>query len=599
MRDHLLESEYGTVRSMVDRILAVKCPVHEPVLNSNVRHVTNLLREKKYHSEKDHGGRTPLHIAVSCSNPEMIELLLEHGADLSCVDTLLGLSPVEYATRMNDWEVLSLLMEKRPEIREQVLNEINYVCTDNIVCALRAAAQYGRNDLLKYLISKGSSVNVALPGDNSTLLHEAVRNRRTETVKLLLQLRASPDCQDERGKSPLHVAVETEKLEVIKCIVEHQGAVQRETELLHDINSERTVKKRNFLNLPDLEGSTPLHLGVAAGNTNIVSYLINAGSNKNTCNMQGEYPLTVAARCGKNDIVELLMEGEVQCEEAQVGALRAAIVASHLDTTEHLLRLGCPVNKGENEKPIHVASQLGQKEMISLLLQHGASLISHTDSGNRALHLASEHGHLSLVKYLVEEKSDDLNALNYENETPLHLAARNGRDYIVTYLVEGGCDINAASANGATCLHVACENGHYSTVECLLKHEAEVNSMNSAGQTTLHIAASQGQTKIVELLFLHNANISLRAKDGITPLLAASINGHQDTVLFIVQHGGNIEDTDRKGNNILHFAVTNENYDTLNFLSQWNSSLDVQNSDGDTRYYKLYVKAKTGLYSAW
>jgi ankyrin repeat protein len=142
---------------------------------------------------------------------------------------------------------------------------------------------------------------------------------------------------------------------------------------------------------------------------------------------------------------------------------------------------------------------MGHKEIVSLLMHYGASLTSPTDSRNTALHLASESGHLSLVKYLVELDRNGLSTLNYENETPLHLAARNGRDNLVTYFVKNGCNINAASANGATCLHVACENEHYTTVECLLKHGAEVNAVNFADQTPLHIAASRGQTEIVEL----------------------------------------------------------------------------------------------------
>ena len=580
--DNIFESVFHVVRSMVDRILADKYPLHEAVINSRLIQVEKLLRKKESITEKDCGGRTPLHLAVSCRNSKLIKLLLEHGADVSSVDTFLGLSPVEYAIRMDDWEMMSLLMEKRPDIREQVLNVTKLDCSDNIACALRAAAQYGHNDLLKYLISEGSSVNVGLPGDNSTLLHVAARSQQTETVKLLLLLGASSDCQDESGKTPLHVSVETGNLEVIKCLVEHQESYLRETELQHVVNPEITVNREKLLKVGDVNGNTPLHLGVAAGNTSIVSYLLSVGSDLNTCNVQEEYPLTLAARCGNNDIVELLMEGEVQCEEAQSGALRAAIVAGRMDTTDLLLRLGAPVNKGEHEKPIHIASQLGRKEIVRLLLQYGAILTSRTDSGNTALHLASEAGHLSLVKYLVEEERDYLSALNSENETPLHLAARNGRDYLVTYFVGKGCNINAATANGATCLHVACENGHYTTVECLLKNGAEVNVVNSADQTPLHIASSRGQTEIVKLFFLHNANFSLRDKDGITALLAASINGHQNTVLFIVQHGGNINDTDGKGNNIAHFAVANDNYDILNFLSQHNVNLDVQNSDGDT-----------------
>lgn len=74
------------------------------------------------------------------------------------------------------------MTEKRPDIREYVLNGTNQEIVDSTIPALRAAAQQGRNDVLKYLISEGNSVNVALPGDSSTLLHEAVRNRQNETL---------------------------------------------------------------------------------------------------------------------------------------------------------------------------------------------------------------------------------------------------------------------------------------------------------------------------------------------------------------------------------------------------------------------------------
>jgi ankyrin repeat protein len=192
---------------MVEKILADGYTLHEAVLNSSLNHVENLLRKKDSITEKDRGGRTPLHVAVSCRSPKIIKLLLEYGADVSSVDTLLGLSPVQYAIKMDDWEMLSLLMEKRPDIREEVLNCTNHGYRDNTASALRAAAQYGHSDLLEYLISEGISVDVALPGDNSTLLHVAARCQQTETVKILLVLGASIDCQDGSGKTALHVSV--------------------------------------------------------------------------------------------------------------------------------------------------------------------------------------------------------------------------------------------------------------------------------------------------------------------------------------------------------------------------------------------------------
>jgi ankyrin repeat protein len=515
MMDHLFESGFGVVRSMVDRILADKYPLHEAVLNSDMRHVAMLLERKESITQKDRGGRKPLHVAVRCRMPEIIRLLLEHGADVSSVDTFLGLSPVEYATRMADWQVLSLLMEKWPDIREQVLHEMNSVCTENIFSALRAAARYGHTGLLRYLIRRENCVNVVFPGDSGTLLHEAARGNHIQTARTLVDLGANCDIQNAYGKTALHVSAEMGNLEVAKFIVERQEMSSGEDEMKYIPARDTPITKLNLLTVHDKDDNTPLHLAAAAGNTSTVLYFLSVGSEVRSCNTRGEYPLTLAARYGRNDTVKLLLQSccAVKCEEIMTSALRAAIVAGQVDTTALLLRSGESVMGGENEKPIHLASRMGHKEIVSLLLQYGASLTSRTETGNTALHFASEAGHLSLVKYLVELDRKGMNTLNYEDETPLHLAARNGRDYLVTYFAENGCNINAAAANGATCLHVACENGHYTTVKCLLRHGAEVNAMNSADQTPLHIAACWGQTKIVELLFLHNANLSLRDKE--------------------------------------------------------------------------------------
>jgi ankyrin repeat protein len=594
MGDHIFEAGFGVVRSMVDRILADRCPLHEAVLNSNMRYVAKLYQRKEAITQKDRGGRTPLHLAVSCKSAELTKFLLQHGANVSCVDTLLGLSSVQYAIRIGDWEILSLIMEKRPEIREQVLSAMNQDCDAS---CLRAAAKYGHTDLLRYLLTLDNSVNMTLPRDDGTLLHEAVQGKHIQTVRTLVDLGASCETKDVNGRTALHVAADTGSLEVAKFIVERQETSYGETDLKYIVTLDRVITKLNRLNVHDNDANTPLHSAAGAGHTSMVDYLLSAGSNLTSCNTRGEYPLTLAARYGRNDTVKLLLQRnrEMKSEEIMTGALTAAILGGHVDTAELLLRSGAPLSRGENENPIHTASRMGHTNIVSLLLHHGASLKSRTDSGNTALHMASEAGHMSVVKYLVERQGEDMDCLNSGKETPMHLAARNGREYLIKVFIENGANINVTSGNGDTCLHLACENGHYKTMLYLLGRGATVNAVNSAHKTPLHIAASQGHTQIVQLLLLHNADVSLRDKDGFTALLAACKNAHLDTVRFIVQHGGNIQDTDSEGNTIAHIAVANENIDILKFLSIRDANLDVQNSDGNTPLLQAVREGKTRI----
>jgi ankyrin repeat protein len=76
------------------------------------------------------------------------------------------------------------------------------------------------------------------------------------------------------------------------------------------------------------------------------------------------------------------------------------------------------VNQEENQEPIDTTSRMEYHEIFTLFLRHGAILEYRTDSGNTAEHLASESGHLRLVKYLVQVQKDGMHSLNYENQTP-------------------------------------------------------------------------------------------------------------------------------------------------------------------------------------
>jgi ankyrin repeat protein len=275
--------------------------------------------------------------------------------------------------------------------------------TEYIASALRAAARYGHTDLLLYLLSRDNGEKMALPADSVTLLHDASRGNHIQTVRALVNRGARCDIQDENGRTALYVSAETGSFEVTKFIVQRQEVYYGEDELKYTVTLDTASTIIYRLNVQEKDGNTPLHLAAEAGNTSSVLYLLSVGSDWRIFNTRGEYPLTLAARFARNDTVNLMLQrfSTVTCEEIMTGALTAAIVAGQVDTTALLLSSGAAVSEGENEKPIHIASRMRHREIVDLLLKYGASLSFRTDSGNTALHLASENGHLSLVKYLV------------------------------------------------------------------------------------------------------------------------------------------------------------------------------------------------------
>jgi ankyrin repeat protein len=81
---------------------------------------------------------------------------------------------------------------------------------------------------------------------------------------------------------------------------------------------------------------------------------------------------------------------------------------------------------------------------------HAATGVSNGSGrqGNAHRHVAD--GWLAAVRYLVEEHGADVNARDYNADTPLHNAAFRGDNELILYLVEKGADVMVVNRDGLT-----------------------------------------------------------------------------------------------------------------------------------------------------
>jgi ankyrin repeat protein len=97
------------------------------------------------------------------------------------------------------------------------------------------------------------------------------------------------------------------------------------------------------------------------------------------------------------------------------------------------------------------------------------------EKGANAIHEAIRRGELTTVKKLLRKSSTPLNN-PVTLQTPLHIAATEGKHDILVYLLEKKkVDIDARDKEQWTPLHCACHSGHLEIVDQLMANGANLN----------------------------------------------------------------------------------------------------------------------------
>uniref|UniRef100_A0A3B4BZS0 Palmitoyltransferase n=1 Tax=Pygocentrus nattereri TaxID=42514 RepID=A0A3B4BZS0_PYGNA len=179
------------------------------------------------------------------------------------------------------------------------------------VTLLHWAAINNRVDLVKYYISKGAVVD-QLGGDlNSTPLHWATRQGHLSMVVQLMKYGADPSLIDGEGCSCVHLAAQFGHTSIVAYLIA-KGQVRTSiiksnqikfiyialftTDVVTNVDPTRLLLTFNVsVNLGDkYHKNTALHWAVLAGNTTVISLLLESNANVDAQNIKGETPLDLA-----------------------------------------------------------------------------------------------------------------------------------------------------------------------------------------------------------------------------------------------------------------------------------------------------------------
>jgi cytohesin len=176
--------------------------------------------------------------------------------------------------------------------------------------------------------------------------------------------------------------------------------------------------------------------------------------------------------------------------------------------------------------PLHAAIYNGHRDIVLLLLEHGADPEILNSWDRTALHEALDRGCVDIVRHLINHGADpntecearDWNH-SYVKWTPLHMASWHGSSEIARILLEHGVNPNALDRKGRTTLHLTSEN---TDVELFLEYGVNVDVRDEEGWTPLHSAAYNLNLEVVVALMDRGADPHAQTNDGKTPFQLAN-----------------------------------------------------------------------------
>ncbi|VDP80693.1 unnamed protein product [Echinostoma caproni] len=261
---------------------------------------------------QDNYNRTPLHFAASSGNLATVKLLVQNNAVIDVTDKY-GITPLLWSVYNNHKKVAVYLIEsgaKYNKVTKQGQTIVHFVAESNAIGILKylyqkyhlleidkkdnagltpfmVAAFRGNELLLEVFIRQKCHVlNRDKDSDGKSALHYAIVENHQEVVRQLLSACADPNVESNTMDAPI---IEASRRGYHSCI---------DILLSHGAQKDKRTKR----------GQTPLHLAVEQNRLETVEALLLAGAKLDPRDNDGLTPLEVAARASYTTLVDMIIK---------------------------------------------------------------------------------------------------------------------------------------------------------------------------------------------------------------------------------------------------------------------------------------------------
>ncbi|KAL3989492.1 Ankyrin repeats (3 copies) family protein [Acanthocheilonema viteae] len=235
---------------------------------------------------------------------------------------------------------------------------------------------------------------------------------------------------------------------------------------------------------------------------------------------------------------------------------------------------------------------LNDLRLLQGCIERGIDVNEVDENGTSPLHLASFYGYHPIVNALIDTRAR-VDARDREWFTPLQRACLRNHPNTVKMLINRGANPNSATKQFMTSLHICAQVNALSCAEVILDNcDSIVDRPDWGGCPPLHYAASYGNSTFVEFLLKKNACPNTKNKRGMTAAHWAALNGHSNVLKLLFNGGLDMRLRDQQTRTVLHYAAMSGDIDSVKFILE-NTSILV-NSQCSAGYTPLHYAVLNG-----